>query len=151
MEYRVRLHLTTAAIVLALGFAVSIVTSTVVVARAYEARGEQATHREQTIAVKGSTRQRVRSDRAVWSIRVRAEGKALPEAFAVLESGVQRVRRFLAENNFVDTEIGLAAVTTEEQRTRDKEGHETPEVVGYALERIFWITTGSITTRSCPN
>ena len=144
MDYHVRLHVTTAAIVVALGVVVSAITSTVVVARAYTQRGREANHRGQTITVKGSTRERIQSDRAVWVIRVRGEGRALPDAFAVLERGVTRVQQFLKGSGFEAPEIGLGSIDTETQYARDAKGEPTHEVVAYALQRSFVVSTGQV-------
>ncbi len=144
MEYHVRLHLTTAAIVIALGCAVSLITSTVVAARAYRSRAAQIAQQGQTITVKGSTRQRIRSDRAAWSIQVRGDGKTLPEAFAVLDAGIKQVRRFLGENGFSEPEIGLAAIATEIKYAHDEKGAPTNEIEGYGLSRRFSISTPDV-------
>ena len=58
MEYRIHLNLATPAAIVMLGVAVSIITSTIVAARAYRSRGEQLTRTDQTIVVKGSARRR---------------------------------------------------------------------------------------------
>ncbi len=144
MEYHVRLHLTTVALVVTLGFAVSLVTSAIVGARAYEVRGNQAVRQSQTITVKGSTRQRIESDRAVWRIGVRGEGQTLPEAFGVLDTGVQRVQAYLKQAGFGDAEIGLGAIDTQTQYGRDDKGNVTHEVVGYSLSRSFVVTTNAV-------
>ncbi len=144
MDYHVRLHITTAAIVVTLGFTVSLITSTVVAARAYRARGAETTRRTQTITVKGTTRQRIQSDRAVWSIGVRGEAKTLPEAFGVLDAGVQRVQQFLKQAGFADDAVGLCAIETAVQHTHDKDGKETHEIEGYALQRSFVVTTSDV-------
>jgi hypothetical protein len=144
MEYSVRLHLTTAAVVIGLGVAVSLITSSVVAARAYERRARETARRQETITVKGSTRQRIRSDRAVWRIGVRGEATNLAEAFAAIERSVQRVQAFLQEAGFQDAEIGLAAIDTEEQHKRDEKGQPLPEVVGYSLTRLFTVATDDV-------
>jgi hypothetical protein len=144
MDYHIRLHVTTAVIVITLGITVSLITSTVVGARAYRARGVEATRRAQTITVKGSTRQRIRSDRAVWPIGVQGEGQTLQEAFGVLDAGVKRVQRFLTEQGFADGETGLCAIDTNTHYRHDEKGQETHEIVGYGLQRAFVVTTGDV-------
>jgi len=144
MDYHVRLHGTTLVSVITLGIVVSAITSTVVAARAYERRGRAVEERGQTITVKGATRQRITSDRAVWAITVRGEDKTLPGAFGVLERGVTRVQQFLEAAGFTDGETGLAAIDTELQHGRDEKGQATNEVVGYVLQRSFVVTTGNV-------
>jgi len=144
MEHHIRLHAVTAAIVVALGGAVSLVTSTAVAARAYTDRGRQAAREEQTITVKGSTRQRIMSDRAVWEIEVNGRGPTLRDAFDVLSKGTDRVRRFLDEMGFEDSEFELDAIDTCTHHARDAKGNETREVAEYELEREFTITTATV-------
>lgn len=144
MECHVRLHAITVAIVVTLGVTVSLITSTVVAARAYRDRGRQDVQRDQTIVVKGSTRQRIVSDRAVWQIEVSGRAAALQEAFANLATATDRVRRFLGDMGFKDAEIGLASISTTEHYARDAKGNRTREVAEYVLERRFAVTTANV-------
>jgi len=144
MQYDIRVHAAHAALVVALGIAVSFITSAVVASRADKARGEQAARAAPDLTVKGSARQRVESDRAVWQIYVRGDGRTLADGFAVLEAGAQRVREFLGESGFGDGEIGLAAIDTETHYVRDAEGNETPEIAGYTMRRTFTVSTPDV-------
>lgn len=143
-EYRIHLNLTTTVAVLVLGIAVSAIVSTIVAARAYKLRGEQLTRNEKTIVVKGSARKRIRSDRAVWQIRVEGESKQMQEAFNILERGVQRVRTFLEQHKFVSHEIGLGAIDTTVHYVTDEHGQTTREVASYTLSRTFFVTTDDV-------
>lgn len=144
MEHTLRIRALGLAIVLALGIATSIITSTVVATRAYQGRAEQAAKTQQEMTVKGSARTRVRSDLAVWHIRVAGDGADLKLAYAALEFGVDRVQVFLHAQNFADAEISLSAIDTDTHFLRDKDGKETRQVTGYTLDRTFTITTGQI-------
>ena len=144
MDQHIRLHATTLAIVVTAGFAVSFVTSTVVAARAFTARSTQDLDARRTIDVKGSTRQRIRSDRAVWRITVSGNGPTLQQAFTVIDTGVQRVGRFLRDMGFGDGEIGLAAIDTCEHYVRDADGNATREIAEYTLDRRFIVTTTDV-------
>lgn len=144
MDQPVRLNLITTAAVLSLGVAASLITSTVVAARAYRDRGTQAVAVARTISVKGSTRKPIRSDRAVWSVRVRGDGKEMAAAFEALESGAARVREFLEKRGFAPAEVGVGAIETEVHHARDAKGQETSETAGYTLDRAFFITTGEV-------
>lgn len=144
MEHRVRVNILSGAVVVALGVAVSLITSTVVASRAYQSRVKQAAQAGQELTVKGSTRVRVRSDTGVWRIAVRGEGKELSAAFGVLEAGVGRVRAFLAAKGCTAPEISLAAIETTTFYTRDAQGRETREVAGHALERVFTVTSADV-------
>lgn len=143
-EYRVRLNLATTALIVVIGVAVSVITSTVVVARAYKVRGEQAVRQEETITVKGSARKRIRSDRAIWQIRVEGEHKQLQEAFKTLDAGVQRVRAFLEQQKFMPEEIGLGPIETNVHYVKTEKGQETREVASYTLARTYQIETKDV-------
>lgn len=159
MEYRVRTQfantliastlivstlIVSALVVIALGIAASFVTSTYIAADAYEGRNKFDHRQNQTITVKGSTRKRVRSDRAVWAIIVRGEGEDLSTAFEVLESGVDRVQDFLKSNGFAPDQVGLGAISTTTRFARDAKGNRTDEVTGYRLERRFGVRTSDV-------
>jgi uncharacterized protein len=144
MEYRVRVNWFSAAAVIALGVAASIITSTAVAARAYESRVKESARTNRELTVKGSTRTRVRSDLGVWTISVRGEGKELQEAFTILDDGVARVQAFLTDKGFADPEVGLSAIATTTFYARDAKGVETREVTGYGLDRTFTVTTAEV-------
>ena len=144
MEHRIRLNLFSTALVVAIGLGVSVVTSTLLVSRAYTQRGEREVVREQTITVKGSTRERIQSDLAVWHIRLQGEGPTLKEAFAILDDGVGRVRQFLTQRSFGPAEIGLGAIHTEEIYARDEDGDRTNTIESYRLQRTFFLTTADV-------
>ncbi len=144
MEHHVRVHMLSAAIVIAVGIAASVVTSTVVAARAYRSHADQQAQSDHEIAVKGSARLRVRSDLAVWSIHVSGEGGELKIAYGVLEFGIDRVQAYLEAQGFGEKEITLSAINTETYFARDKDGRETRQVAGYVLSRIFTVTTPNV-------
>lgn len=144
MEYRVRLDLFWTAAVLALGMAVSVVTSSLVVSRALERRGRQQAERAQDITVKGSARTRVTSDTGVWRIRVEGEAKDLREAFEVLEAGVTRLREFLGAHSFGAGEIFAGPIVTQTHFARDQHDNLTREVVSHTLTRTFSIQSGNV-------
>lgn len=144
MEHRIQLNLATTAVIVGLGFAVSLITSTAVVARAYQRRGEQAEKQEQTMCVKGSTRKQIRSDRAVWRIGVRAENAELKEAYATLDAGVQKVNAFLQQKGFGTTEFNSGAIATTPHYERDAKGNETRKIIEYTLQRDIGVWTSDV-------
>ena len=144
MEYNIRFNLAAVAAVVLVAAVVGAISSTVVASRAYVTRGEQSLRADQIITVKGSTRKRIQSDQAVWYISVRGEDKDLKTAFAVLDDGVTRVRRFLEQQGFQNDDIALSAISTVEHHARDAKGKETREVAGYSLSRGFNVTTTDV-------
>ena len=144
MDYRIHLNWTTPAGVIAAAFAVSIITSAVVAAGAYRSRAEQYARSSESITVKGSTRQRIRADKAAWRIDVQAKDAVLPKAYAQLDVAAERVRCFLTESGFSDGEIGVSAIRTITHMQRDGEGNELPEVAAYTLVRTFVASTTAV-------
>ncbi|MHC4729544.1 MAG: SIMPL domain-containing protein [Planctomycetota bacterium] len=141
MEYRVRTDLIRSAVVVALGVTVSLIVATAVAARAYRGRAADSSRQQQTLAVKGLARQRIRSDLAVWSIEVKGEGTSLQEAFTMLEKGRKSVRAFLRTGLFDDSEVSVGAIRTETHYARDARGEETREVAAYTLRRGLTVTS----------
>ncbi len=144
MDHTVRVQVFGGAAVVALGIVASVVTSTLVASRAYEARGRQQSKTAQEITVKGSARVRVRSDLAVWGITVRGEAPDLPGAYGRLEGGVARVSKFLEERGFPKEAVTLSAIETNTHHERDKDGRESRRVEGYTLERYFTVRSADV-------
>lgn len=144
MDYNVRFNLAKTAALVVGAAIVSVTTSAVVASRAYVTRGEQTVRADQTICVKGSTRKRITSNQAVWHIGVRGEHKELKEAYAILDAGIVRVRKFLADQGFKDAEITLEAINTTEFHARDAKGNETREITAYHLSRGFDVASRDV-------
>ncbi|MBK8913827.1 MAG: SIMPL domain-containing protein [Phycisphaerales bacterium] len=145
METRVHLaHLGRAAGVVALGVTVSLITSTVVAARAYERRGIAASGEVRSITVKGSVRRPIRADQAVWRVEVSGEAAALPDAYAALEQATGQVHAFLTARGFAEGQMGLSAIDTRTYYQRDAKGMETREIAGQRLSRVFTISTPEV-------
>ncbi len=144
MDYRIRVSAGGAAAIVSVAIVVSIVTSTVVAAHAYQARGAEARRGEDTITVKGSTRKRITSDRAVWRICVQSDDVELKDAFAELDAAVTGVREFLTQRGFADAELGMAAIETTTHYVRNEKGVETRQVAGYSLARTLVIGTDAV-------
>jgi hypothetical protein len=113
----------------------SFLTSTVIASRAYVQRGAEAERRARALEVTGSARTRIRSDLALWSIRVAGEAKGLEEAFARLTASVEAVRGFLKGRGFSDEAVTLGSIETTPHFGRDEKGNATREVVTYELAR----------------
>lgn len=132
------------ALVLSTGLAGGMIISTLLASRAYADRGERVERRDDAITVKGSTRQRIRSDKATWCIRLQGEAKALKDSYDALADGVRRTREYLLKRGFTEQEIGLGSIATATFFARDKEGHETREIAGYSLSRNFFVATPDV-------
>ena len=144
MHHNVKVNIVSGAVVLALGLAVSLITSVAVASSAYKDRGRQARRAEQTITVKGSARQRIASDLAVWTIGVSGESADLKGAFAEQEKAVEAVRAFLAAQGFKEAEIALSAIETSAHYERDARGESIRKVAGYTLSRSFTVSSADV-------
>lgn len=141
MEHTVRVKLLGATAILALGIGASIITSTIVVSRAIDQRTKAQAKARQEITVKGSCRQRVKSDRAVWDIGVTGEAQSLEGAYSVLQASVDSVRAYLNKQGFMPNEIVLSPIETMTHYKRDAKGEPTREVASYTLSRSFTVTS----------
>jgi hypothetical protein len=144
MEYHVRINLLGTALALALGIGLSVLASTIVVSRAMDARLRQQIRRAQDITVKGSARMRVRADVGVWTVTIQGSAPQLPEAFAVLQTGVAKVRDFLASQGFKPEDLRLDAIETTTHYQRNNLGQETRDIAGYTLSRLFTVSTPDV-------
>lgn len=144
MEHNVRINVLSTAVVLALGVGASVVTSTVVAARAYRSRVHQIEGSQRQIVVRGSARERVASDIGAWTISVSGQGKTMAEAFEVLDGGIAKVRAFLKEQGFSETEVSLRAIETHVHHPTDDHGHELLTPDGFALSRELEVATPAV-------
>jgi hypothetical protein len=150
METGIRGNLFSVAMVLAVCGAVALIASTTVAAKAYQARNELTQRNEQTLQVTGSARKRIRSDLAIWTVRVSAAGRDLKSAYATLKTGVDKVTEFLKARKFEASEIAPGAIGTTVHHARDWRGQETSEISGYALSRGITITTARVDAIASP-
>ncbi len=143
-EHRLRIDAGRAVAIIAASLILSIVASVTIASRAYQKTERVGWESSRTITVKGSSRQRVKSDLAVWQIRVEGEGKKLDEAYLGVEAAAAQVRAFLDASKFKDVKIELSPIRTEVHYVRDKSGEDTREVDAYELSRTFTVTTPDV-------
>jgi hypothetical protein len=144
VEYSVNVRLAGGAVLVAATIGLSVIISTHLAGRAYEARGRQAVGQGQEITVRGSARQRVTSDLAQWSITVRGHGETMPSAFSAVDAATQRVGAYLREAGFGERQVELSAIDTDTHYERDARGHTTARIVGYTLSRTFRVSTPEV-------
>lgn len=144
MNVNVRFHLLGGAVVLAAGLVVSIVTSTIVASRAYEARGRMAVRTTNEINVRGSARVRVRSDVGRWAIEVKGESATLADAYTALASATQKVQAFLKDHKFSDDEVSPGAIDTVPSYRLDAKGNRTSDIERYTLERTILVCSADV-------
>ena len=97
-----------------------------------------------TIKVKGTASIDLASDRATWQAVINARGSTLPEAYARLNTGVERLKRFMTESGFVTEEIRPEAVETAMTHARDTKGNELPRIESYTLSQSVTVHSDKV-------
>lgn len=144
-EHRVRVNLLSSALAIGVCVAVSMVVSVQVASRAVRQTMRDVREKEQTISVRGSARQRITSDVAVWRVRVRTEGAGLAQSYEQLEQSAAKVGEFLRKQGFATETITRSAVSTEPHFGRDDRGNTTRQVSSYELAQTI-----AVTSSDCP-
>lgn len=142
MEYNVRINLFGTAAVLAVGIGLSILASTWIAVRTVDNRAKAQAKAAQNISVRGSAKQRVRSDIAVWEMAVSSDASDLKSAFLSNEAGAAVVLSYLRDQGFADSEVFGHAISTRPKQRTNKDG--STDVVGYILERKITVTSGKV-------
>ena len=125
--------------ILALGAGGGLIASTALVSRVLHEKIEAARRNEQTLAVTGSARKRVRADVATWAIEVSADGKDLKSTYPVLKTGYDSASAYLTKNGFKPDEIQPGSIQTKVQYHKDK--NSVSELIGYMLSRSITVRT----------
>jgi len=144
MEHNIRVQLAGGAIVVAAAVGLSLLVSTWVVSRSIDRRTRTQASSMRDVTVKGSARQRVVSDVAVWTIAVRGEAPVLRDAFLRMADSSEEVVAYLRERGFSAGEILQGAIETSEFYKRDASGMQTREVASYVLSREITVTSGQV-------
>jgi hypothetical protein len=142
-DHHVRVNVLSSALVVGLCVAASVVASAAIAGRTVRETVKDAQRRDQTISVRGSARQRITSDLAVWHIRVRSENSELAAAYTAIESAAGRVRAFLGSQGFKPADITQAAITTENHFGRDERGSPTRQITSYELGQSITVTSAN--------
>lgn len=98
-----------------------------------------------TIKVKGTAAVDVESDLAAWQGFVTARGATLPEAYTRLNTGTQRLQKFIGEAGFDATEVTVDAVTTQMNSARDTKGNELSRIESYVLTQPIAVRSAKVT------
>jgi hypothetical protein len=141
-EHHVRVNVFSSALVVGLCVVASVVASMTIAGRSVREAVKEHQRKDQMITVRGSARQRIVSDMAVWRIRVRAESAELAQAYAAIESGAAKVAAFLAAQGFKPTDMEQSAISTETHYARDEKGNPTRRADSYELAQSITVTSG---------
>jgi len=141
MAGEIKGNLFSVAAVISISAMVAVIVCTLVVTGTYRDRLENPKKMDQSLAVTGSARKRIKSDLGVWQITISGSGVDMKSGFTDLKSGTDRVSKFLDSRKFSADEIALGAISSQPKYSQDRRGNETKEIVGYTLSRTFTITS----------
>jgi hypothetical protein len=98
-----------------------------------------------TIKVKGTASVDVSSDLARWSCTISAEGKTPQEAYARLNTSLQRVQRYIVGSGFAPADLTVGAVRTETTHAKDAKGNQTNRIESYTLSQAVSMSSAKVT------
>ena len=98
-----------------------------------------------TIKVKGTASVDLESDQATWCGSVTSRGATLAEAFARLNTGSERLRKFIVEAGFEPGEVTADAVQTATTNAKDAKGHPLARIESYTLTQSIAVRSGKVT------
>jgi len=148
MATDIRANLFNVALVVSISAASALIICTSVVANTYKARLDNPKKMEQSLAVTGSARKRIRSDLGVWTISVSGSGDDTKAAYAAMKKAMDRVQKFLDDHKFSPAEVSLGAISSESKKKLDRFGRDTADVSGYKLTRSCTVTSPQVTAVS---
>ena len=107
----------------------------------------------QTIAVTGSAKKRIKSDLIVWRASVSAESPSLAEAYGKLSRDAEKVKEFLVAHGAAENQIIVSAVVTTPIRPAQRSSFSLPgaqpeafsgRISGYNLKQSLEIRSPEI-------
>ena len=140
-EHHVRINLFSSALAIGLCVVASVVASVFFATRTVRQTVQEVKRQEQAIAVRGSARQHITSDLAVWRVRVRAEGTELLASYEEIERSKGRLMEFLKAGGFKPEQVSESPISTESHFARDERGRPTRQVASYELGQIITVTS----------
>ncbi|MDG1838842.1 MAG: SIMPL domain-containing protein [Phycisphaerales bacterium] len=144
MEHRIKVQALGPAIVVAISVVLSLVVSTIVVAKAWQDQPQAKVSAYRDITVKGKAVRKVESDHVTWSIGLQGQGGTLPEAYDLLEASIRRVKKFLMSQSLQAEEWAEHPIKTAVHYGRDKKGKLTQDITGYTLSQELVVSTDRV-------
>jgi uncharacterized protein len=144
MSTGIRGNLFSVAAVVSISAGLAIIACTVIVSRTYRDRFESPKKMDQSLAVTGSSRKRIVSDRAVWSLTVTVTEKDQKEAFAKLKKDLDQVQKFLKDRKFEASDIQLGALNSQPTYALDRRGQPSKEVESYTVSRSLTVSSPQV-------
>ena len=124
--------------------AVALVLSSIVGAWAYT----KAKKGDQTVAVTGSAKKRIKSDLVIWKAAVTYQSTQLSDAYKSLSDSVPRVKQYLISKGIPENQIIISSITatTVKGKSRDDSGEETDngKITGYTLRQELEVRSNDV-------
>ena len=120
--------------------ALGMVVSSLIIGWAYTGakKGDDA------ITVTGSAKKRINSDLVLWSAGVSAEAAALTDAYKRLAGDLPRIKEYLLSKGIPEDQMTISSITTTQRKSRDSDGNETSEIIGYALSQSIEVRSNDV-------
>jgi hypothetical protein len=100
---------------------------------------------DQTIAVTGSAKRRIRSDLIVWSATVSYKGDTMQGAYKSLAQAVPKVVDYLKQKGIAGDAILVDSIVVKTLHPRDAEGHEHEESIsGYTMTQTIEVRSEDV-------
>ncbi len=101
---------------------------------------------DQTIAVTGSAKRRIRSDLIVWSATVSYKGDTMQGAYKSLAQAVPKVVDYLKQKGIAADAIQVDSIVVKTLHPRDNEGREREDAVsGYTMAQAIEVRSNDVT------
>ena len=98
----------------------------------------------QTIRVTGSANQTVTSDRASWTINIRAKKPTLKDGYAKLNSDAKKIKKFLKDNGIDEKNIEFGSIGSYENYMRTPNGNVTNDIESYNVYQSVTVKSNDI-------
>lgn len=120
--------------------ALGMVVSSLIIGWAYTGakKGDDA------ITVTGSAKKRISSDLVLWSAGVSAEAPSLTDAYKKLSGDLPRIKEYLLSKGIPEDQMTISSITTTQRKSRDSDGNETSEIIGYALTQSIEVRSNDV-------
>jgi len=126
---------------LGVALAVGLVVATAVGARALV----RVKSEDQTIAVTGSAKRRIRSDLVVWTATVSYKGDTMQGAYKALAGATPKVVQYLKQKGVKPNEIVVNSIATKAIHAHDAMGRELEETIsGYSMSQTVEVRSGDV-------
>lgn len=100
---------------------------------------------DQTIAVTGSAKRRIRSDLVIWTATVSYKGDSMQGAYKSLAAATPKVVDYLKQKGIKPGEIVVDSIATKTMHAHDKEGRELEETItGYTMSQTVEVRSGDV-------